>query len=181
MRDARLRALKVLSGPAGKIQRRPQGVHRAGAAGPLRFEIVSYARVSCRWRRRRRSTSGRWISAQSPCSGAAAASSCAVFLERIKEAFAADPKLENLLLDRYFQEATAKAQLAWRHVIASAVHLGIPTPAFSAALAYYDGYRAARLPAHLLQAQRDYFGAILITGWIGRACFIVTGAVEEEP
>ncbi len=83
----------------------------------------------------------------------------AVFLERIKEAFDADPKLENLLLARYFQEALAKAQEAWRNVIATAVRLGIPTPAFSTALAYYDGYRSARLPANLLQAQRDYFGA----------------------
>ena len=83
----------------------------------------------------------------------------AVFLQRIKEAFDADPKLENLLLAPYFQDATAKAQAAWRNVIATAVRLGIPTPAFSAALAYYDGYRSARLPANLLQAQRDYFGA----------------------
>jgi 6-phosphogluconate dehydrogenase len=83
----------------------------------------------------------------------------AVFLDRIKEAFDADPKLENLLLAPYFTEALDKAQAAWRHVVATAADLGIPTPAFSAALAYYDGYRRDRLPANLLQAQRDYFGA----------------------
>lgn len=83
----------------------------------------------------------------------------AVFLDRIKEAFDADPKLENLLLAPYFQQAVNKAQDGWRHVVASAAMLGIPTPAFSAALAYYDGYRRERLPANLLQAQRDYFGA----------------------
>jgi 6-phosphogluconate dehydrogenase len=83
----------------------------------------------------------------------------AVFLDRIKEAFDADPKLENLLLAPYFSEAVDRAQGAWRHVVATAAELGIPTPAFSAALAYYDGYRRARLPANLLQAQRDYFGA----------------------
>jgi 6-phosphogluconate dehydrogenase len=83
----------------------------------------------------------------------------AVFLDRIKEAFDADSKLENLLLAPYFQHAVQEAQDGWRHVVATAAMLGIPTPAFSAALAYYDGYRRERLPANLLQAQRDYFGA----------------------
>ena len=83
----------------------------------------------------------------------------AVFLDRIKEAFDADAKLENLLLAPYFQEAVQRSQDGWRHVVATAAQLGIPTPAFSAALAYYDGYRRERLPANLLQAQRDYFGA----------------------
>jgi 6-phosphogluconate dehydrogenase len=83
----------------------------------------------------------------------------AVFLERIKEAFDKEPKLENLLLAPYFQEVIAKTQKSWRNVIATAVELGVPVPAFSIALAYYDGYRRARLPANLLQAQRDYFGA----------------------
>jgi 6-phosphogluconate dehydrogenase len=83
----------------------------------------------------------------------------AVFLDRIKEAFDKNPKLENLLLDAYFTKAIADAQRSWRHVLSTATHLGIPTPAFSSALAYYDGYRRDRLPANLLQAQRDYFGA----------------------
>jgi 6-phosphogluconate dehydrogenase len=83
----------------------------------------------------------------------------AVFLDRIKEAYDADPKLENLLLAPYFTAAVDKAQDAWRHVIATAAQLGMPTPAFSTALAYYDAYRRDRLPANLLQAQRDYFGA----------------------
>jgi 6-phosphogluconate dehydrogenase len=83
----------------------------------------------------------------------------AVFLDRIKEAFDADPSLENLLLAPYFKDAVAKAQDAWRHVISQAALLGLPTPAFCSALAYYDGYRRARLPANLLQSQRDYFGA----------------------
>ena len=83
----------------------------------------------------------------------------AVFLDHIKEAYDADPDLENLLLAPYFASAVQQAQHAWRQVVATAVTLGIPTPAFSAALAYYDGLRCARLPANLLQAQRDYFGA----------------------
>jgi 6-phosphogluconate dehydrogenase len=81
------------------------------------------------------------------------------FLERIKEAFDLNKNLENLLLAPYFAEATAKAQDAWRNVIVTAVQLGIWAPAFTTALAYYDGYRQERLPANLLQAQRDYFGA----------------------
>lgn len=81
------------------------------------------------------------------------------FLDRIKDAFSLNSELENLLLDPYFTDAIHGASDAWRHVVATAVQLGIPTPALTSALAYYDGYRTARLPANLLQAQRDYFGA----------------------
>ncbi|MBE0583716.1 MAG: decarboxylating NADP(+)-dependent phosphogluconate dehydrogenase, partial [Desulfofustis sp.] len=82
-----------------------------------------------------------------------------VFLEDIKAAFAADPDLVNLLVAPFFREAVDKAQPGWRRVAALAVQAGVPVPAIGAALAYYDGYRTARLPANLLQAQRDYFGA----------------------
>ena len=81
------------------------------------------------------------------------------FLERIRDAFANDPGLNNLLLDPFFREAIDENQAAWRRVVSEAVKLGIPTPAFSSALAYYDSYRRDTLPANLLQAQRDYFGA----------------------
>jgi 6-phosphogluconate dehydrogenase len=83
----------------------------------------------------------------------------AEFLEDIKAAFDKNPKLENLLLDDFFKNAIDKAQPSWRRVIATAVTLGLPIPGFAAALSYYDGYRRERLPANLLQAQRDYFGA----------------------
>jgi 6-phosphogluconate dehydrogenase len=82
-----------------------------------------------------------------------------VFLGRIKEAFDKNPGLVNLLLDPFFKDAVEKAQAAWRRVVTEAVRMGVPIPAMSAALAYYDGYRSGRLPANLLQAQRDYFGA----------------------
>ncbi|VAX38692.1 6-phosphogluconate dehydrogenase, decarboxylating [hydrothermal vent metagenome] len=81
------------------------------------------------------------------------------FLEDIKNAFDKKPELENLLLDDFFRSAIDKAQPSWRRVVATAVEMGLPVPAFGAALSYYDGYRQARLPANLLQAQRDYFGA----------------------
>ena len=82
-----------------------------------------------------------------------------VFLGKIKEAFDREPDLANLLLDPFFKEQIDKAQAGWRRVVAACALQGIPAPAFSSALAYYDGYRSERLPANLLQAQRDYFGA----------------------
>ncbi len=81
------------------------------------------------------------------------------FLQDIKAAFDKNPELENLLLDDFFRTAVEKAQPSWRRVVATAVELGLPVPSFAAALSYYDGYRQDRLPANLLQAQRDYFGA----------------------
>ncbi len=81
------------------------------------------------------------------------------FLGKIKEAYAAQPDLLNLLLSDYFKAAVENAQASWRRVIARAVENGIPVPAMSSALAFFDGYRTERLPANLLQAQRDYFGA----------------------
>ncbi len=83
----------------------------------------------------------------------------AQFLERIKDAFDQSPDLANLLLAPYFRDAIERSQASWRDVVATAVASGIPVPAFGSALAYYDGYRCARLPANILQAQRDYFGA----------------------
>jgi len=81
------------------------------------------------------------------------------FLGNIKQAFDKNPELENLLLDDFFRDAIHNAQEGWRKVVAKGAELGIPTPTFSSALSYYDGYRSARLPANMLQAQRDYFGA----------------------
>ena len=82
-----------------------------------------------------------------------------IFLGKIKEAFDKNPKLTNLLLDPFFKDKVEKAQANWRKVVSEAVLNGIPVPAFASALNYYDGYRCERLPANLLQAQRDYFGA----------------------
>jgi 6-phosphogluconate dehydrogenase len=81
------------------------------------------------------------------------------FLGKIKEAFDKNPQLSNLLLDSYFKQQIEASQAAWRRVIAKAVEMGIPVPALSSALTFFDGYRHDRLPANLLQAQRDYFGA----------------------
>ncbi len=159
MKDARVRASKVLKGPsseykgdrkefidkirhalfASKICSYSQGFVQLQAAAGEHDWPLNYGECALLWR------GGCIIRA--------------VFLDRIKEAFDADPKLENLLLAPYFAIAVADAQDAWRHVVATAAELGIPVPAFATALAYYDGYRRERLPANLLQAQRDYFGA----------------------
>ena len=81
------------------------------------------------------------------------------FLGKIKEAFDRNPDLTNLLLDSFFKEKVLAAQASWRRVVSTAITNGIPAPSLSSALAYFDGYRSGRLPANLLQAQRDYFGA----------------------
>ena len=111
----------------------------------------------------------------------------AQFLGKIKDAFDKNPGLQNLLLDDYFRNAIEKSQHAWRKVVATAVEWGIPVPAFSSALAYYDGYRSGRVSANLLQAQRDYFGAhtyervdkprgeFFHTNWTGRGGTTASG------
>lgn len=81
------------------------------------------------------------------------------FLGNIKQAFDKNSQLTNLLLDDFFKKAVTDCQASWRKVVAASVELGIPTPCFSTALAFYDGFRSERLPANLIQAQRDYFGA----------------------
>jgi 6-phosphogluconate dehydrogenase len=81
------------------------------------------------------------------------------FLGKIKEAFDKNPKLTNLLLDEFFTQVLINYQPAWRQAILQAIQYGVPMPAFTTALAFYDGYRTERLPANLLQAQRDFFGA----------------------
>jgi 6-phosphogluconate dehydrogenase len=83
----------------------------------------------------------------------------AAFLDDIRDAYVADPALSSLLLAPYFRDALLRAAPPWRRVVAAAVELGIPAPAMSSALAFFDGYRSDRLPANLIQAQRDYFGA----------------------
>jgi 6-phosphogluconate dehydrogenase len=113
-----------------------------------------------------------------------------VFLGNIKEAFDKDPDLANLLLDDYFKAEVEAAQPAWRRVVARAVEMGIPVPAMSSALAFYDGYRRERLPANMLQAQRDYFGAHTYervdrsrgesfhTDWTGRGGDVTSGTYQ---
>jgi 6-phosphogluconate dehydrogenase len=110
------------------------------------------------------------------------------FLGKIRDAFAKDPGLRNLLLDDFFRAVIDSSQASWRRVVARAAEAGIPAPAMSAALAFFDGYRQAWLPANLLQAQRDYFGAhtyervdrprgqFFHTNWTGRGGRVSSGS-----
>jgi 6-phosphogluconate dehydrogenase len=159
MKDARLRASRVLAGPAERYDGPRDAFIEEIRQALYASKIVSYAQGFVQLQAA--AAEHQWPSDFGPIA-LLWRGGCiirAVFLERIKEAFDADPKQENLLLAPYFQQAIQQAQPAWRKVVGTAVRLGIPTPAFAAALAYYDGYRSARLPANLLQAQRDYFGA----------------------
>jgi len=124
---------------ASKICSYAQGFQMMRAAAAEYGWVLNYGGVAAMWR------GGCIIRSQ--------------FLGRITDAFRRRKEVVNLLLVPYFRSAVRKAQGAWRRVVTQAVRLGIPVPAFSTALAYYDGYRSARLPANLLQAQRDYFGA----------------------
>lgn len=113
-----------------------------------------------------------------------------VFLDRIQEAFAADSSLKSLLLSDYFSREIAQAEPAWRRVVATAAQCGIPAPALSSALAFYDGYRRLRGPANMIQAQRDYFGAhtyeridrsrgeFFHTNWTGAGGDITAGSYD---
>jgi 6-phosphogluconate dehydrogenase len=160
LKDERVRASKVLAGPSGhispankrafiddlrdalysaKIVSYAQGFMLMRAAAKAYGWDLNYGRISLLWR------GGCIIRSR--------------FLGKINEAFDRDPNLENLLLDGYFKAELERCQPGWRRVIVAAVTAGIPLPAFSTALAFYDSYRCARLPANLLQAQRDYFGA----------------------
>ncbi len=159
LKEERVAAAKVLAGPnvafhgdkaefiemirqalyASKICSYAQGFQLMRAASEEYKWDLNYGHIALLWR------SGCIIRAK--------------FLDNIKQAFDSQPDLPNLLLDPYFKAAIERTQAAWRKVIAAATECGIWIPAFSSALAYYDGYRSERLPANLLQAQRDYFGA----------------------
>ncbi len=159
LKDERLEAARALSGPrskvsgdqkawladledavyASKIMSYTQGYMLMRAAAKEYGWNLNYGGIALMWR-----------------------GGCIIrsaFLGKIKTAFDADPNLSNLLLDPYFKTQVGAAQAGWRRVIAKAVQRGIPVPAMSSALAFFDGYRRERLPANLLQAQRDYFGA----------------------
>jgi 6-phosphogluconate dehydrogenase len=159
IKEERAHASKILSGPAisfdggrdefiemirkalyaSKICSYAQGFQLMRAASEEYGWDLHYGSIAMLWR------AGCIIRAQ--------------FLGRIKDAYDRDHGLSNILLDPYFITVIEETQDSWRSVIATAVNAGIPVPAFSSALAYYDSYRAERLPANLLQAQRDYFGA----------------------
>jgi 6-phosphogluconate dehydrogenase len=157
LKEERVRAAQALSGPtqrfqgegalqalrdsllAAKVCAYAEGFAIMAAAGAAHNWALDFGTIASIWR------GGCIIRAR--------------FLRRIKAAYERDRALANLLLDPYFADLVTRAQPAWRQVVGTATQHGVAIPALSAALAYLDGYRAARLPANLIQAQRDYFGA----------------------
>jgi 6-phosphogluconate dehydrogenase len=159
MKAARVAASARLQGPAGRIERDPADLVPMLHEALYASKIVSYAQGLDLMRTM--SDRKGW---SLDLGGIASIwrGGCIIrarFLDRITEACRADPSLPNLMRAPFFEAVLNRAQGAWREVVALAVRAGVPVPATSASLAYYDAYRSARLPANLLQAQRDFFGA----------------------
>ncbi|KAJ1674221.1 6-phosphogluconate dehydrogenase, decarboxylating, partial [Spiromyces aspiralis] len=160
LKDERTRASKILAGPAnvryeGDITKFIDNLEQALYASKIisyaqGFMLMREASKAYNWNLNYGSIALMW---RGGCIIRSA------FLGDIKKAFDTNPNLENLLFDDFFQRATATAQDGWRDVVATATKLGVPIPATSTALSFYDGYRSERLPANMIQAQRDYFGA----------------------
>jgi 6-phosphogluconate dehydrogenase len=159
LKDERVAASKILKGPKPSYQGNKQELINSIRQALYASKMISYAQgfmlmqaaaKDYKWKLNYGAIALMWRG------GCIIRSS---FLGKIKEAFARNDKLQNLLLDDYFSAQINEVQSGWRKAVAAAAEMGIPTPCFSTALAFYDGYRTGRLPANLLQAQRDYFGA----------------------
>ena len=159
LKDERVQASKVLKGPAVKFNGDKAALIEDLKQALYASKIVSYAQGYQLMREAAKEYNWKLNNGGIALMWRGGCIIRSVFLGKIKEAFDKNPDLVNLLLAPFFTRAVEDAQAGWRRVICKSVELGIPMPAISAALAYYDGYRAARLPANLLQAQRDYFGA----------------------
>ena len=158
-KDERVRASEVLSGPDGKFEGYRQQFIDDVRQALYASKLVSYAQGYVQLNAAAKEFGWKLNNGPIALLWRGGCIIRSVFLQDIKNAFDKNPELENLLLDDFFKDEVNAAQPAWRRVVAAAVQLGLPVPAFSAALTYFDGYRRASLPAKLLQAQRDYFGA----------------------
>jgi 6-phosphogluconate dehydrogenase len=159
LKEQRVAASKILKGPAPAADSAPEGFIESVRCALYCSKIISYAQgyMLLRAAAKERGWKLNFGEIAMMWSGGCIIKS--VFLGDIKNAYEKDPALANLLLDDFFRAAIDKYQQHWRTALIHAIKLGIPTPAFSTALSFYDGYRSARLPANLLQAQRDFFGA----------------------
>ena len=188
IKDERVIAAKILTGPSGRYTGDIPAFVEDIRKALLASKIISYAQgFMCLreaqkeygWKLNFGSIAYLW---RSGCIIRSA------FLEKIKAAFDKNPDLSNLLFDDYFNKVIDTCQDSWRSVVKQAITLGVALPAFSSALAFYDGYRTEQLPANLLQAQRDYFGAhtynridkprdqVFHTNWTGRGGDVASGA-----
>jgi 6-phosphogluconate dehydrogenase len=159
LKAERAAAAAVLRGPRTKSAQGTKSLAADLRRAVLAAKIVSYAQGFMLMREAAREYGWRLDFGKIALLWRAGCIIRSVFLERIKDAFSRSPGLPNLLMDAHFSGVVGKCQGGWRKVVAAAARQGIPVPAISAALSFYDGYRSARLPANLIQAQRDYFGA----------------------
>ncbi len=158
-KDERVRASKVLSGPKPEFRGEPGEFIEDLRQALFASKIVSYAQGYVLMRAAAKEYGWKLNNGGIALMWRGGCIIRSAFLGNIKEAFDRNPDLENLMLDPFFKEKIESAQASWRKVVATAIGNGIPVPAIATALNYYDGYRSERLPANLLQAQRDYFGA----------------------
>jgi 6-phosphogluconate dehydrogenase len=159
LKPERVQASAVLAGPAARVLDGDDGFVEAVRQALYASKIVGYAQG---FDQMRAAAAQREWTLDLGAIATIWRGGCIIrarFLDRVREAYAADPALGSLLLAPYFRDAVAQAQDGWRRAVGEAVRAGIPVPAFSSTLAYYDGFRRERLPANLIQAQRDLFGA----------------------
>ena len=159
IKEERVAASKVLHGPAVKFTGDREAFLNAIRQALYASKIVSYAQGYALMRQAAKDYGWNLNYGGIALMWRGGCIIRSVFLGKIKDAFTVNPELTNLLLDPYFHEAVESRQDGWRKVCAEAIMNGIPVPAFASALSYFDGYRSERLPANVLQAQRDYFGA----------------------
>jgi 6-phosphogluconate dehydrogenase len=159
MKEERVEASKILKGPKFKFEGDKNAFIEHIRQALLASKIVSYAQGFMLLREAAKEYHWNLNYGGIAMVWRAGCIIRSAFLSNIRDAFDRNPGLTNLLLDPYFTEVIERCQSSWRLVVAKAVESGVPAPAFTTALAFYDGYRSERLPANLLQAQRDYFGA----------------------
>ncbi len=159
IKEERVAASKVLHGPAVKFTGDREAFLNAIRQALYASKIVSYAQGYALMRQAAKDYGWNLNYGGIALMWRGGCIIRSVFLGKIKDAFTVNPELTNLLLDPYFHEAVESRQDGWRKVCAEAIMNGVPVPAFASALSYFDGYRSERLPANVLQAQRDYFGA----------------------
>ena len=159
IKEERVQAAKVIKGPHKKYEGNKEGLLEAIKQALYAAKICSYAQGFSLMREAAKEYNWHLNLGEISMLWRGGCIIRAKFLHRINEAFQRDPNLSNLLLDPYFKEVVEEAQDKWRKVVIAATELGIPVPGFTSALTYFDSYRTAKLPANLIQAQRDYFGA----------------------
>jgi 6-phosphogluconate dehydrogenase len=159
IKDERVRASKVLQGPTPKFEGDKQEFLDNLEQALYASKIISYAQGFMLIQDAAKTYSWKLNKPEIALMWRGGCIIRSVFLKDITKAYRSNPDLENLLFDDFFNKAIHKAQPGWRDIVSKGALWGIPTPAFSTALSFFDGYRTANLPANLIQAQRDYFGA----------------------